>query len=146
MSSTATATQTRYVVPGGFTRRVFNPLIRRLTRWGLSIRGSRELAVRGRKSGEWKRVPVNPLDLDGTGCAEALGLQHLDDRVFPLLGDPPGLDEHPDHARQRLGTFRCRRAREVVVGFAQIEGAAACMEETVVLVVVLERAFQSRGA
>jgi deazaflavin-dependent oxidoreductase (nitroreductase family) len=65
MSSTAPASQTRYVVPGGFTRRVFNPLIRRLTRWGLSIRGSRELAVRGRKTGEWKRVPVNPLDLDG---------------------------------------------------------------------------------
>ena len=61
----ATETQRRYIEPGGFTRRVFNPLIVRLTRWGLSIRGSRELAVRGRKTGEWKRVPVNPLDLDG---------------------------------------------------------------------------------
>ena len=60
------ATEThRYIEPGGFTRRVFNPMIARLTRWGLSIRGSRELAVRGRKTGEWKRVPVNPLDLDG---------------------------------------------------------------------------------
>jgi len=65
MSATGTPAQHRYVEPGGFTRRVFNPLIRRLTRWGLSIRGSRELAVRGRVSGEWKRVPVNPLDLDG---------------------------------------------------------------------------------
>ena len=60
-----TEIQHRYIEPGGFTRRVFNPLIARLTRWGLSIRGSRELAVRGRKTGEWKRVPVNPLDLDG---------------------------------------------------------------------------------
>jgi deazaflavin-dependent oxidoreductase (nitroreductase family) len=60
-----TETQHRYIEPGGFTRRVFNPMIARLTRWGVSIRGSRELAVRGRKTGEWKRVPVNPLDLDG---------------------------------------------------------------------------------
>ena len=61
----ATETQHRYVEPSGFTRRVFNPLVVHLTRWGLSIRGSRELAVRGRKTGEWKRVPVNPLDLEG---------------------------------------------------------------------------------
>ena len=69
MSAKATATATesghRYIEPNGFTRRFFNPIIRRLTRWGLSIRGSRELAVRGRVSGEWKRVPVNPLDLGG---------------------------------------------------------------------------------
>src|SRR5882757_6230849 len=67
MTAGATTNQTghRYIVPNRFTRWFFNPLIRRLTRWGVSIRGSRELAVRGRVSGEWKRVPVNPLDLDG---------------------------------------------------------------------------------
>ena len=65
VKATVTESGHRYVEPSGFTRRVFNPMIRRLTRWGLSIRGSRELAVRGRVSGEWKRVPVNPLDLDG---------------------------------------------------------------------------------
>ena len=34
-----------------------------LTRVGLSMRGSRTLAVRGRKSGEWRTVPVNPLTI-----------------------------------------------------------------------------------
>lgn len=32
-----------------------------LTRHGVSLAGSRVLAVRGRKSGEWRTTPVNPL-------------------------------------------------------------------------------------
>lgn len=56
---------TRYLAPDWLTRRVVNPLVRRLTRLGLSVRGSRELRVRGRTSGEWRATPVNPLDLDG---------------------------------------------------------------------------------
>jgi deazaflavin-dependent oxidoreductase (nitroreductase family) len=36
-----------------------------LTRLGLSVRGSRVLHVQGRRSGEWRTVPVNPLTLDG---------------------------------------------------------------------------------
>jgi deazaflavin-dependent oxidoreductase (nitroreductase family) len=56
----------RYVEPGGFTRRVFNPLVAWLTRRGLSIAGSRELRVVGRTSGQVRTTPVNPLDLDGT--------------------------------------------------------------------------------
>src|SRR4051794_18647953 len=56
---------TRYLEPSCFTRRVFNPAIVFLTRAGLSVRGSRELRVRGRKSGEWRKVPVNLLELDG---------------------------------------------------------------------------------
>ena len=55
----------RYLVPGWFTNHVANPSISALTRLGLSIRGSRVLAVRGRTSGEWRTVPVNLLDLDG---------------------------------------------------------------------------------
>ena len=51
--------------PGWFTRRVFNPLVGLLTRRGLPIAGSRVLEVRGRTSGEPRRTPVNPLDLDG---------------------------------------------------------------------------------
>jgi deazaflavin-dependent oxidoreductase (nitroreductase family) len=42
-----------------------NPLIIGLTRFGLSAWGSRVLEVQGRKSGEPRRVPVNPLTLDG---------------------------------------------------------------------------------
>jgi deazaflavin-dependent oxidoreductase (nitroreductase family) len=58
-------TVARYVQPGWFTKHVFNRGVRRLTRWGLSVAGSRELRVRGRKSGEWRSTPVNLLTLDG---------------------------------------------------------------------------------
>jgi deazaflavin-dependent oxidoreductase (nitroreductase family) len=44
---------------------IFNTIVARLTGLGLSIWGSRLLAVRGRKSGEWRTVPVNPLVHDG---------------------------------------------------------------------------------
>jgi deazaflavin-dependent oxidoreductase (nitroreductase family) len=55
----------RYVQPGWFTRHVFNPMIAVLTRAGISVWGSRELRVRGRKSGEWRAVPVNLLTHEG---------------------------------------------------------------------------------
>jgi len=52
-----------YRRPGWFTTHVFNPMIAGSTRLGLSIWGSRQLAVRGRRSGEWRTTPVNPLTL-----------------------------------------------------------------------------------
>lgn len=55
----------RYVEPGWFTRRIFNAAVRGLTRMGISVAGSRELRVRGRKSGEWRATPVNLLTVDG---------------------------------------------------------------------------------
>jgi deazaflavin-dependent oxidoreductase (nitroreductase family) len=60
-----TSTSPRYLEPGWFTRNVFNRIVVGLTRLGLSVRGSRELRVRGRTSGEWRKNPVNVLDLDG---------------------------------------------------------------------------------
>ena len=60
------ATSDRYVVPGWFTRRVFNPIVAVLARRGISVRGSSELSVLGRTSGEWRSVPVNPLDFEGS--------------------------------------------------------------------------------
>jgi deazaflavin-dependent oxidoreductase (nitroreductase family) len=51
--------------PGWFTRHVFNPLVAGLTKLGLPLAGSRVLEVKGRKSGEWRRTPVNPLDFEG---------------------------------------------------------------------------------
>jgi deazaflavin-dependent oxidoreductase (nitroreductase family) len=45
--------------------RIFNGMVATLTRAGISIWGSRILAVRGRTSGEWRTTPVNPLTLDG---------------------------------------------------------------------------------
>ena len=55
----------RYVQPGWFTRNVFNRSVRGLTRLGISVAGSRELRVRGRKSGDWRSTPVNLLTVDG---------------------------------------------------------------------------------
>jgi deazaflavin-dependent oxidoreductase (nitroreductase family) len=54
-----------YIAPDPFTRRVFNPLVHLLMRFGISVYGSRILAVRGRKSGEWRTTPVNLLEYQG---------------------------------------------------------------------------------
>jgi deazaflavin-dependent oxidoreductase (nitroreductase family) len=54
-----------YQQPGWFTQHVFNRLVARLTRLGVSVAGSRVLEVRGRRSGEPRRTPVNLLTLDG---------------------------------------------------------------------------------
>jgi deazaflavin-dependent oxidoreductase (nitroreductase family) len=59
------ATSTRYLEPDWFTSRVFNPVVHRLTRWGISLKGSRVLEVPGRKSGELRSNVVNLLTLDG---------------------------------------------------------------------------------
>jgi deazaflavin-dependent oxidoreductase (nitroreductase family) len=56
---------TKFQEPGWFTKRIFNPLVAWLSRRGLSIAGSRVLEVQGRKSGEWRRTPVNPLEFEG---------------------------------------------------------------------------------
>ena len=54
-----------YDQPGWFTKNVFNRAVAMLTRLGVSVAGSRILEVRGRKSGEWRRTPVNLLTIDG---------------------------------------------------------------------------------
>ncbi|MFI7241292.1 nitroreductase family deazaflavin-dependent oxidoreductase [Streptomyces qinglanensis] len=51
--------------PGWFTNKVLNRTVSWLSRRGVSLAGSRVLAVKGRKSGEWRRTPVNPLHHDG---------------------------------------------------------------------------------
>ncbi len=63
---TMTEAANHYVEPGWFTRNVFNRSIAFLTRHGVSVWGSRELRVRGRKSGEWRTTPVNLLTIDAT--------------------------------------------------------------------------------
>nr|WP_042450661.1 nitroreductase family deazaflavin-dependent oxidoreductase [Streptacidiphilus jiangxiensis] len=45
--------------------KVTRDLITWLTYRGVSVYGSRVLAVRGRKSGEWRTTPVNLLVIDG---------------------------------------------------------------------------------
>lgn len=56
-------TERRYLAPDWFTLNVFNPVMKGLTRIGVSVWGSRILEVRGRSSGEWRAVPVNLLTL-----------------------------------------------------------------------------------
>jgi deazaflavin-dependent oxidoreductase (nitroreductase family) len=55
-----------YQRPGWFTTNVFNRAVAMLTRAGVSVAGSRVLEVRGRKTGEPRRTPVNLLTVDGT--------------------------------------------------------------------------------
>ncbi|MGW4364688.1 nitroreductase family deazaflavin-dependent oxidoreductase [Nocardia takedensis] len=53
----------RYIAPTGI-----DPLINRIFNWlpriGISVLGSRLLAVRGRKSGEWRTTMVNLLETE----------------------------------------------------------------------------------
>jgi deazaflavin-dependent oxidoreductase (nitroreductase family) len=51
--------------PDWFTRNVLNRVVAWVTRRGLSVWGSRVLAVRGRKTGEWRQTPVNVLTIEG---------------------------------------------------------------------------------
>ncbi|SEF92950.1 deazaflavin-dependent oxidoreductase, nitroreductase family [Thermomonospora echinospora] len=53
----------RYV-EAGRSAAVFNKIAGWLTKHGISLFGSRMLYVRGRKSGQWRGNPVNPLTMD----------------------------------------------------------------------------------
>jgi deazaflavin-dependent oxidoreductase (nitroreductase family) len=54
-----------YHRPGWFTRNIFNRMVAGLHRLGLGVQGSQTLAVRGRKSGELRTTPVNPMEVGG---------------------------------------------------------------------------------
>jgi hypothetical protein len=55
-----------YIKPGFFTARIFNPILNFLAgRLGVSFRGAHVLSVQGRKTGQWRSIPVNPLTLGG---------------------------------------------------------------------------------
>lgn len=62
---TSIADSPRYLAPSWIVRRVLNGVIQTFARLGLDVNGTRQLAVRGRTSGEWRTVPVNPLTIDG---------------------------------------------------------------------------------
>jgi deazaflavin-dependent oxidoreductase (nitroreductase family) len=59
-----TADSPRYVKPAKSSNG-FNNAVARLTKMGISIYGSRVLYVRGRKTGELRSQPVNPLPYQG---------------------------------------------------------------------------------
>ncbi|MEV6067168.1 nitroreductase family deazaflavin-dependent oxidoreductase [Nocardia sp. NPDC052001] len=55
---------TRYLSPTGLDP-IMNRIANTLPKLGISVAGSRLLAVRGRKSGEWRTTMVNLLVVDG---------------------------------------------------------------------------------
>ena len=65
----ADSSSSRYVIPttplGRRMGKLSNGLVASLTRTGVSLKGSRVLSVRGRKTGEWRSTPVNPLSYEG---------------------------------------------------------------------------------
>jgi deazaflavin-dependent oxidoreductase (nitroreductase family) len=65
MTRTATPIADRYLRPGWFTRHIVNRVARQLARAGAAPNGLRQLAVRGRTTGEWRTVPVNLLEVEG---------------------------------------------------------------------------------
>lgn len=59
------AMATDYRKPSVLTRYVFNQVVAWLTSHGVSVLGSRVLAVKGRTSGQWRTTPVNLLEYEG---------------------------------------------------------------------------------
>ncbi|MFE9422922.1 nitroreductase family deazaflavin-dependent oxidoreductase [Kitasatospora sp. NPDC006697] len=64
-SATTTAAGKRYVRPKNLSDVIANRIVSCLSGLGISVWGSRVLAVRGRKSGEWRTTPVNVLSHRG---------------------------------------------------------------------------------
>ena len=56
--------ETRDVAPKGAAS-FFNDAVGRLTMLGVSVFGTRMLYVKGRKTGEWRSTPVNPVTVGG---------------------------------------------------------------------------------
>ena len=54
----------KFVKPGPITW-FFNRIVMLAGRLGLSMAGSRTLTVKGRKSGQARTTPVNPIEVDG---------------------------------------------------------------------------------
>jgi deazaflavin-dependent oxidoreductase (nitroreductase family) len=112
----------RYIQPKSATD-FFNVVVARLTRMGLSVYGSRVLYVRGRKSGEWRTTPVNPLKLhDGTRylvaprgttqwvrnlrADDGRGELHVGHRVEPFVATEITDDDKPEILREYLRRWK----------------------------------------
>jgi deazaflavin-dependent oxidoreductase (nitroreductase family) len=112
----------RYLKPKTATS-LFNVVVARLTRMGISVYGSRVLWVRGRKSGDWRTVPVNPLTLgDGTRylvaprgntqwvrnlrADDGRGELHVGRRVEPFLATEIADDDKPEILREYLRRWK----------------------------------------
>jgi hypothetical protein len=111
----------RYVRPKRATN-FFNESVARLTRLGISVYGSRVLYVRGRKTGEWRSQPVNPLRYEGSRylvaprgntqwvrnlrAADYRGELHLGRRVEPFQATELADDDKPPVLRAYLKRWK----------------------------------------
>ncbi|MFJ6683394.1 nitroreductase family deazaflavin-dependent oxidoreductase [Streptomyces werraensis] len=59
------SSSTPYYFTAGPVAARFNRIVGRLARHGISLAGTAELSVRGRKSGQMQRLPVNPHTFEG---------------------------------------------------------------------------------
>lgn len=119
----------RYQRPGWFTRRVMGPALNALMRLGISIRGSRILEHRGRRSGEPRRIPVNLLHLGGRDYLVAArgetqwvrNVRAADGRLTLLLGrhrdERRATELSPDDAVPVLRAYLARWKFEVGMFF-----------------------------
>jgi len=99
----------QYQKPDWLTKHVFNPLVMLLTNRGLSVRGSRILVVRGRKSGQIRTTPVNPLEIGGarylvaprgeTEWVRNLRAARGGELRLGRHREPIGVEELPDEAK-----------------------------------------------
>jgi deazaflavin-dependent oxidoreductase (nitroreductase family) len=99
----------RYEKPDWLTKHVFNPLVSLLTSLGLSVRGSRILVVRGRKSGQIRTTPVNSLEISGkhylvaprgeTEWVRNLRAARGGELRLGRHREPIGVEELPDEAK-----------------------------------------------
>jgi hypothetical protein len=115
MNVSADQTRQHYRAPTWFDRKVMNPLIAGATRLGLSAWGSRILEVKGRKSGQPRRNPVNPLDYEGSRYLVARGRRRREGADPARLPAPLEVGGRPVLRRRRPrlaargpGTYRAR--------------------------------------
>ena len=109
----------QYRKPDWLTSHVFNPLVALVTSLGLSVRGSRVLVVRGRKSGQIRSTPVNPLDMDGkrylvaprgdTQWVRNLRAARGGELRLGRTREPIGVEEVPDDAKPPILRAYLRR-------------------------------------
>lgn len=117
-----------YLKPGWVTSRVVNPALMQL---GLKP----TLAVRGRRSGEWRTVPVNVLEVEDRRYLVAIrgetewvrnlraagaGELRRRDRVEPFRAEELPVDERPPI----ISAYRARWEREVGRFFAKLPDPA----------------------
>jgi deazaflavin-dependent oxidoreductase (nitroreductase family) len=109
----------RYIRPDWFTSHVLNPTVSFLMRLGISVLGSRVLAVRGRTTGEWRTTPVNVLTYESgqylvspRGVTQWVRNVRAGGQAELRLGrgrEPIHLDELPDEEKPPLLRAYLRR-------------------------------------